>query len=71
MVALIGYFAELFRRRAAIVLGAIMLFAITAVTMLIAESAPFWYHAAYFVVGPVGAVVGGALGRVPYQRSRK
>lgn len=71
LVAIIGYFAELSRRRAAIVLAAIMLFAITAVTMLIAESAPFWYHAAYFFVGPVGAVVGGALVRVPYQPSRK
>jgi hypothetical protein len=71
LVAIIGYFAELSRRRAAIVLAAIMLFAITAVTMLIAESAPFWYHAAYFFVGPVGALVGGALVRVPYQPSRK
>ena len=70
LVAIIGYFAELSRRRAAIVLAAIMLFAITAVTVLIAEDAPFWYHAAYFVVGPVGALVGGALGRVAYQRSR-
>ena len=70
LVVLIGYFAEQSRRRAAIVLAAIMLFAITAVTLLIAENAPFWYHAAYFVVGPVGAWVGGALGRAPYQRSR-
>ena len=71
VVAIIGYFAELSRRRAATVLAAIMLFAITAVTMLIAVSAPVWYHAAYFVVGPVGAFVGGALVRVSYQPSRE
>lgn len=70
LVVLIGYFAELSRRGAAIVLGAMMLFAITAITLFIAENAPLWYHAAYFVVGPVGALVGGAVGRVPYQRSR-
>jgi hypothetical protein len=71
LVAVIGYFAELSRRRAAIVLATIMLFAIAAVTVLIDEDAPFWYYAAYFFVGPVGALLGGALGRVPYQRSRK
>jgi hypothetical protein len=71
LVAIIGYVAELSRRRAAIVLAAIMLFAITAVTLLIAESAPFWYRAAYFFVGPVGALVGGALARAPLQPSGK
>lgn len=71
MVALIGYFAERSRRKAAIVLAAIMLLAITLMTLLITESAPVWYRAAYFFVGPVGALVGGAFRWVPFQPSPK
>jgi hypothetical protein len=63
VVVLIGYFAELSRRGAATVLAALMMLAITTITLLIAVNAPVWYHAAYFFVGPVGAIVGGALAR--------
>ena len=70
LVVLIGYFAELSRRGAAAVLAALMMLAITAITLSITVSAPVWYHAAYFVVGPVGAIVGGALGRASHRRSR-
>jgi hypothetical protein len=71
LIVIIGYFAELSRRGAATVLATLMLFAITAITLLIAVSAPVWYHAAYFVVGPVGAIVGGAVGRASYKRARE
>jgi hypothetical protein len=71
LIVIIGYFAELSRRGAATVLATLMLFAITAITLLIAVSAPIWYHAAYFVVGPVGAIVGGALSRASYKRARE
>jgi hypothetical protein len=68
MVAFIGYFAERSRRRAAIVLGAIMLISITLATLLITENAPLWYRAAYFFVGPLGALVGGGFCRVTHRR---
>jgi bacteriorhodopsin len=71
VVVIIGYFAELSRRGAAAALAAIMLFAIAALTLLIAESVPVWYRAAYFAVGPVGAIVGGALVRATYKRARE
>jgi hypothetical protein len=61
IVVLIGYFAERFRRRSAIVLGAMMLLAITAMTVLTSENAPLWYRGAYFFVGPVAAFIGSAL----------
>jgi hypothetical protein len=61
MVVLIGYFAERFRRRAAIVLAAMMLLAITAMTVWAAESAPLWYRVAYFFVGPAAALIGSVL----------
>lgn len=61
VIVLIGYFAERSRRKAAIVLAAMMLLAITAVTMFTTENAPLWYLVAYFVVGPVAALVGSAL----------
>jgi hypothetical protein len=66
MVVVIGYFAEKARRRAAVVLGAMMLLAITVVTALTTENAPAWYLAAYFFVGPLGAVVGGAIHWAPH-----
>jgi hypothetical protein len=61
MVVLIGYFAERFRRRAAIVLGAMMLIAITAMTLLANESSPLWYRVAWFFVGPTAAFIGSVL----------
>jgi hypothetical protein len=61
MVVLIGYFAERLRRGAAIVLGAMMLLAITMMTVATAESAPLWYRVAYFFVGPAAAFIGCAL----------
>jgi len=61
VVVLIGYFAERFRRRAAILLGAMMLLAITAMTVWATENAPLWYRAAYFFVGPAAAFIGSAL----------
>ena len=61
MVVLIGYVAERFRRRSALVLGAMMLIAITAMTILVNENAPLWYRVAYFFVGPAAAVIGRAL----------
>jgi hypothetical protein len=61
MVVLIGYFAERLRRRAAIVLAAMMLLAITAMTVWTTESAPLWYRVAYFFVGPAAAFIGSAL----------
>jgi hypothetical protein len=61
MVVAIAYVAEGFRRRSAIVLGAMMLIAITAVTLWVPENAPLWYRIAYFVVGPAAAVIGSTL----------
>jgi hypothetical protein len=53
MVVLIGYFAARFRRRAAIVLGAMMLLAVTVRT---ASTTATWYRIAYFFVGACGGV---------------
>jgi bacteriorhodopsin len=61
MVVLIGYFAERFRRRAAIVLGSILLIAITGMTVSAPHTSPLWYRIAWFVVGPVAAFIGSAL----------
>jgi hypothetical protein len=61
LVVFIGYIAERVRRRAAIVLGAMMLLAITAMTVWTSESAPVWYRVAYFFVGPTAALIGSAL----------
>ena len=71
VIVLIGYFAERSRRRAATVLAAMMLLAVTALTLFTTENAPLWYRVAYFVVGPVAALVGSALSRVPSRLSRK
>ena len=68
MVVLIGYFAERFRRRAAILLGAMMLLAITALTVWTTESSPLWYRIAWFFVGPAAAFIGSVL---PSLRSRR
>ena len=69
MVVLIGYFAERFRRRAAIVLGAMMLIAITAMTVGAAESSPLWYRIAWFFVGPAAAFIGSVLPSLRGDRS--
>jgi hypothetical protein len=69
MVVLIGYVAERFRRRSAIVLGAMMLLAITAMTVWSAESSPLWYRVAWFFVGPAAAVIGSVLPSIRPTRS--
>ena len=69
VVVLIGYFAERFRRRAALVLGAMMLIAITAMTVWANESSPLWYRAAWFFVGPAAALIGGVLPSLRRARS--
>jgi hypothetical protein len=61
VVILIGYVAEGFRRRAAVVLGGMMLLAITALTVWGAEDVPLWYRVAYFLVGPAAAFIGSGL----------
>lgn len=69
MVVLIGYFAERLRRRSALVLGAMMLIAITAMTVWATEAAPLWFRVAWFVVGPAAALIGGALPSLRRARS--
>lgn len=71
VIVLIGYFAERSRRSAAKVLAALMLLAVTALTLFASEDAPLWYRVAYFVVGPLAALVGGALNSLPSCVSRK
>ncbi len=61
MVVLIGYFAARFRRRAAVVLGAMMVLSVTAMTVWSTESMPRWYRIAYFLVGPAATCLGSAL----------
>jgi len=71
VIVLIGYFAERSRRRAATVLAAMMLLAVTALTLFTTEDAPLWFRVAAFVVGPVAALVGSALSGVPSRLSRR
>jgi hypothetical protein len=61
MVVLIGYFAARLRRRAAIVLGAIMLLNVTAIMLWSNEAMPHWYRIAYFLVGPTATLLGSAV----------
>jgi hypothetical protein len=61
LVVLIGYFAARLRRRAVLVLAALMLISVTAMTLWATESAPTWYRIAYFLVGPAATFIGGAL----------
>jgi hypothetical protein len=63
LVVLIGYFAAGFRRRAPIVLTALMLLSVTAMTLWADERLPAWYRIAYFVVGPAATLVGSAWRR--------
>lgn len=69
MVVLIGYFAARFRRSAAILLGAMMLLAVTVMTASTTESTPQWYRIAYFFVGPTATFIGSALRSLRQQRS--
>jgi hypothetical protein len=69
MVVLIGYFAAQFRRRAAIVLGAIMLLNVTAIMLWSTETMPAWYRIAYFLVGPAATFIGSALRSLRSARS--
>ena len=61
IVVFIGYFAARFRPRAAIVLGAMMLVAVTVMTASTTEGTPSWYRVAYFFVGPAATLIGSAL----------
>jgi hypothetical protein len=61
LVVLIGYFAARFRRRAPIVLTAIMLLSVTAMMLWSTESMPRWYRIAYFLVGPAASFIGSTL----------
>lgn len=58
LVVLIGCGAAGLRRRAPIVLGAMMLVAVTLMTVSSNEAVPAWYRAAYFIVGPTAALIG-------------
>ncbi len=65
MVVLIAYGAERLRPHAAFVLGAMLLAAITAMTLTTTEvSAPLWYRVAWFFVGPAAAILGRVLHQV-------
>jgi hypothetical protein len=68
MVVLIAYFAERLRRRAAIVLGAMMLLVITAMTVSMNESSPLWFRIAWFVLGPAAALIGTVLASFTQRR---
>jgi hypothetical protein len=61
LVVLIGYFAAQLRRAAPLVLGAIMLLNVTAMTLWATETAPAWYTIAYFIVGPAAVIIGAAM----------
>jgi len=61
MMVLIGYLAERLRRRAAIVLGVMMLLTVIAMTVGAAGGPPLWYRLAYFLAVPSAAVIGGVL----------
>jgi hypothetical protein len=60
-VVLIAYFAAGFRRGAPVVLAALMLLAVTIMTLTANEGLSLAYRIAYFLVGPSAAFVGGAL----------
>jgi hypothetical protein len=60
-IVLIGYFAERLRRRASLVLGAILLLTLIAMTMTSTTSAPLWSRIAYFIVVPAAALLGSLL----------
>jgi hypothetical protein len=61
MVVLIAYLLATFRRGAVTVLAAMMLLAVTVMTLTENEDVPLWYRIAYFFVGPAAAFLGSAL----------
>jgi hypothetical protein len=61
LVVVIGYFAARYRRRAPLVLAAIMMFVIVWMLWGSGESSPLWFRVAYVFVGPGAALLGGAL----------
>jgi hypothetical protein len=61
MVVLIGFIAERLQRRAAIVLGAMMVIVMALMSLLANESLLVWYRLAWFLVGPGAALIGSAL----------
>lgn len=69
VVAFMGYVAERFRRRAAIVLGAIVLLIATSMIVWTTPTPPLWYRIAMIVVGPVAAFVGSLLPSLTSRRS--
>lgn len=68
-VVLVGYFATRLRPKAAIVLAAMMLLTVTAMTLWTTEIMPLWYRVAYFVVGPTAIFLGSALRSLRTPRS--
>jgi small-conductance mechanosensitive channel len=60
-VVLISYLASRLRAAAPIVLGVLMLVAVTILTSTVAANLPLSYRAGYFIVGPVAAFIGGAF----------
>ncbi len=61
VVVLIGYFAARLRRAAPLVLAAMMLLSVTAMTWWGHESLPTWYRIAYFIVGPAATILGSRM----------
>lgn len=61
LVVVIGYHAARFRRRAPIVLGAIMMLVVVWMLWASGETSPLWFRIAYVFVGPGAALLGGAL----------
>jgi hypothetical protein len=60
-VVLIGYLAEQLRRRAAIVLGTMVLLTVIAMNAGMPADSPLWYRVAWLLVGPAAAVIGSVL----------
>jgi hypothetical protein len=69
MAALIGYVAAQLRRKAAIVLAAMMLLTVTVMTLSANESLPTWYRIAYFFVGPAAIFIDSGLHSLRLRRS--
>jgi hypothetical protein len=61
IILLIAYLAERLRRKSAIMLGAILMIAIAAMTMWSSRNAAMQYQLAYLLVGPCVAFFGTAL----------
>jgi hypothetical protein len=61
MVVLIGYIAAGFGPGAPIMLAAMMVVSVTAMTLWASESMPIWFRIAYFLVGPAATLIGSRL----------